>query len=62
MDKAEWSMDGHVFYCDDGAWGIAPDLRTVWLGKKEDVIRKHPVARVRPGVYPKRSTIKIWGQ
>ena len=54
----EWSADGQVFYCDDKAWGITPNLRTVVLGKKEDIIKKHPVAR-RASRTPPRRTRKV---
>ena len=41
-----WSEDGQVFYDGDNAWGVQPvSLRTIWLGKREDIEKEHPVGK-----------------
>ena len=36
-----WSTDGQVFYVDGWAWGLTPSLKTICLGKEEDIIKKY---------------------
>ena len=37
QDKATWSEGGQIFFCGDKAWGVAPDLRTICLGKEAEI-------------------------
>lgn len=39
---AYWSLDEQVFYLDGSAWGLDKQLRTVYMGKEEEVLKKHP--------------------
>ena len=39
-----WSRDGQVFYEGNNAWGVTPTLKTIWLGTRADVERRHPIA------------------
>jgi len=29
---------GEVFFCDGHAWGVDESLKTLWLGKEEDIL------------------------
>lgn len=51
MNDMRWSEDNAVFYLEGQAWGVNKNLRTVWLGKEEDVIKTHPVLKRRTPSY-----------
>ena len=40
--RAYWSIDGQCYYLDGSAWGVSKNLRTVYMGKEEEVLKKHP--------------------
>jgi len=55
-----WSADGQVFYESNNAWGTHAKLGLpVWLGKREDVLKKHPVGPKEPPVPRRLSTKEV---
>lgn len=61
MDKTSyWSEDGQAYYLDGWAWGVSKALRTVCMGKEEDVIKEHPAGSMKPrGMRLRRTKIKF---
>lgn len=45
--RAYWSVDLQAFYLDGSAWGVNKSLRTVYIGKEEEVLKKHPAGARR---------------
>ena len=44
-----WSVDGNIYYVDGFAYAIKPRgdeprlLKTVCIGKREDILKEHPI-------------------
>lgn len=37
-----WSVDEQAFYLDGSAWGVDKSLRTVYMGKESEILKRHP--------------------
>lgn len=41
-----WDDTGQVFYIDGWGYGLSPNLRTICIGKEEDIIKQYPVGKL----------------
>ena len=39
IERDYWSEGGQIFFSSGWAWGVAPNLRRICLGKEEDILR-----------------------
>lgn len=38
QDRNSYSEGNQITFCDGKAWGVAPDLSTIYLGKETDIL------------------------